>query len=240
MASLVAINNETHLHLKVSPEKAERHGSELHLIPVVPSEFINLAVQYPIVLTKNGDTGQFVFAAMLGFETGENLFWQNEQWQGLYLPLHIRRQPFFVSSKNDQQQGNDEYAIFIDSKSPTIEVNSGEGERVFNDEGIDTEYFQQAKACLAQLIIGEKESQKLLAILQEMELIQTLSLEVTFADQHSTNLSGLYTIDEEKLAQVSDEQIVKLHKRGWLPAIYSMSSSLGQIHALIDLKNKKR
>ena len=83
MAQLVAIDNKNHLNLKVDAAKAELHGEGLHLVPAVMSEFTSMAVQYPLVITKNADTGQFVVAAMLGFESGENLFWRDGQWQGL-------------------------------------------------------------------------------------------------------------------------------------------------------------
>ena len=102
MTNLVAVNNKSHLNTKVDLSKVEQHGADLQLVPVVLSEFINLAVQYPIVLTKNGNTGQFVFSVMLGFEPCENLFWQQEQWQGpglsALLPLAgLNRGSCFIS-----------------------------------------------------------------------------------------------------------------------------------------------
>lgn len=238
MANLVAVDNKNHLNLKVDPNKAELHGAELHLIPVVISEFTNLALQYPIVLTKNGDTGQFVCAAMLGFEEKENLFWQNGAWQGLYVPLQIRRQPFFVGSSDSQeaeQKNNSDYIVCIDTDSPTI--CSEKGLALFDERGLDTEYFQHAKSCLAQLLAGEADNKIFIEHLQQMDLIQSMTLEVTFANQHSTKLNGLYTIDQEKLAKISDEQILILHKKGLFPSIYMLITSLGQMHELIARKN---
>ena len=104
MTKLVAIDNKNHRNLKVDASKAELHGAQVHLIPAVLPEFTNLAAQYPLVLTKNGDTGQFVCVAMLGFEANENLFWQDGQWQGIYLPLQIQRQPFFVGDADSESR----------------------------------------------------------------------------------------------------------------------------------------
>ena len=235
MAQLVAIDNQNHLNLKVDAAKAELHGAGLHLVPAVMSEFTNMAVQYPLVITKNADTGQFVVAAMLGFESGENLFWRGGQWQGLYLPLQIRRQPFFVG--NPEQKVAGDYVVCFDSESPAI--TSNDGQALFSEDGVDTEYFQQAKFCLAQLLEGELANKKLLEQLQSMELLQMMQMEVTFANQQSTTLNGLYTIDTEKLAALSAEKIASLHKAGLLQAIYTLITSLGQIHHLIDLKNKQ-
>ncbi len=239
MANLVTVDNKSHRQVKIDASKAELHGKDLHLIPVVMTEFINLAVQYPIVITKNGDTGQFVFAAMLGFEEKENLFWKNEQWQGLYLPLQIRRQPFFVASPEEgsEQAQNGDYIVCLDQDSPTISAK--EGLALFDEQGEDTAYFQQAKSMLSALLAGEAENQKLLELLQQMDLLQPMTLEITFANQTSNTLNGFYTIDQDKLAALNDEQIVMLHKAGVLPAIYTIIASIGQIHALIALKNEK-
>ncbi len=236
MTQLVVIDNKNHLKLKIDSNKAEQHGANLHLIPAVMSEFINIAVQYPLVITKNADTGQFVIAAMLGFEAGENLFWREEQWQGLYLPLQIRRQPFFVSN-TDKNSDKGDYVICFDSNSPTISHDDGQG--LFDDNGEESEYFQQAKSCLAQLLRGEVDNKRLLTHLEEMDLLQVMKMEITFANQQTTKLNGLYTIDQDKLANLSADRIANLHSEGLLQAIYTLITSLGQMHHLIDLKNKK-
>jgi len=239
MSQLVAIDNKNHLNLKVDATKAESHGADLHLVPAVMSEFTNMAIQYPIVITKHADTGQFIFAAMLGFEAGENLFWQAGQWQGLYLPLQIRRQPFFVGNpeENSTQATSGDYVVCFDSKSPAISADNGQA--LFSENGEETEYFQQAKACLAQLLQGELDNKQLLEMLEVMELLQVMKMEITFANQETTTLNGLYTIDEKKLAALPAEQLAVLHKSGLLPSIYALNISLGQMHNLINLKNKR-
>jgi hypothetical protein len=230
MTNLIAVDYKKHSNIQIDPSKAELHGAKQHLIPTVLSEFSNLAVQYPIVITKNGDTGQFVFSVMLGFEQNENLFWQQEQWQGLYVPLQIRRQPFFVG------ESNGEHVIFFDRDSPTL---TSDGLRLFDQHGQDSDYFQQAKLCLNELLTGEAQNQLLLEHLENMDLLQPLSLEITFENQETNKINGLYTIDQNKLSALSHEHILTLHQVGLLPAIYTMITSLGQIHALIALKNKK-
>ena len=41
---------------------------------MIADEFPHLVVHYPILLTKDQDTGAFLCGAMLGFDEGENLF----------------------------------------------------------------------------------------------------------------------------------------------------------------------
>jgi len=231
MTNLVAIDNKNHKDITVDGSKAEMHGANVNLIPVVVPEFSNLATQYPIVITKNGDTGQFVFAAMLGLETNENLFWQDEQWQGLYLPLQIQRQPFFVGEMNNEQ------IMCIDLESPTL--SSNDGVAIFNSDGSDSEYLQDAKEKLALLLQGELQNIELIDAITSLDLLQPLSVEITLVNEQSCRLNGLYTIDNAKLAALGDAQVVNLHRQGQLDSIYTMITSLGQIYGLIDKKNKQ-
>lgn len=245
MTNLVAIDNTIHKDVRIESNKAELHGADLHMIPVVLSEFVNLAVQYPIVLTKNGDTGQFICVAMLGFKANENLFWKNDQWQGLYLPLQIQRQPFFVGNvdvESSEQGAKSQQVVCVDFDSPTIVENchdKTQGEALFTDDGVETEYFQQAKVRIAQLLQGEVANQHFIDKLKELDILQSLSVEINFVNQEKTRLNGLYTIDKEKLAALSEPNVFALHQTGFLEAIYTMIASLGQIYALIDKKNKQ-
>jgi len=245
MENLVEINNEAHKNLVLNPAKAEAHGANLRLIPAVVPEFTNLAVQYPIVLTKNEETGEFTFAAMLGFDQEENLFWENNQWQGIYLPLQVQRQPFFLGKASERASKGDaqDYVVCIDTNSPMISKQSVESDpqlqKVYTDSGAESEYFQQSKQCLSHLLQGELDNAKLLDLLKQFDLLQPLSLEVTFVNEQRMRLNGLYTINQDKLAALTNEHVITLHKSALLQPIYTMIASLGQVYALIERKNEK-
>lgn len=241
MANLTAVDYHTHKHLMINPSAAELHGAELNMIPVVVEEFNNLAVQYPIVLTKHGETGEFLFTALLGFEPHENLFWQDGQWQGVYLPLQIRRQPFFVGNANN---GSDELVVCIDTNSPMVTdtqkaSSDTEYQTLFDELGNESAYFKNTKQCLSHLIQGEIDNKTLLTALESLDLLQPLSVEITFINEQSTRLNGLYTINQEKLNAVSKEQVCQLHEQKLLQPIYTMVASIGQIYALIERKNTR-
>lgn len=239
MSKLVAIEQSTHKHLKFDPTNAELHGKDLNLVPVVVAEFTHVAVQFPLVLTKNADTGKFVFSAMLGFEQGENLFWEQERWQALYLPLQIRRQPFFIGSPSSS-----DFVACINIDSPVIIANDtakklGDYCTLYDSSGQETMYFQQAKQCLAQLLQGEIDNVQLVDMLEAYDLIQPLSLEVTFVNQQKSQFNGLYTIDQDRLTTLPSRNISNLHDKNLLLPIYTLITSLSQIYALIERKNSK-
>jgi hypothetical protein len=252
MAQLVAINPQLHQQLRLHPAKAEWHSKGIQLMPVVPTEFASMATQAPIVLTKNGQTGQFVSVALLGFAPGENLFFSNNSWQGDYVPLQIQRQPFFLgqaeaTGTQDAQEspGAPEFVVCIDNDSPTIcpptsqGSNSDDTQQLFTESGADSAYFQQAKQCLAELLRGEQQLRQLMQALLGHDLLQPLSLDIVFDNEQSTRLNGLYTIDQQKLAALSPVALVALHQAGWLLPIYTLIASTAQIYPLIARKNRQ-
>ena len=244
MANLIAVNPQLHAPLRIAPDIAERHSQGIQLLPVVPAEFANIATQSPIVLTKNGQTGQFVTVAMLGFTPGENLWFADDRWQGAYLPLQLQRQPFFLGQADASSQG--EYVLCIDPDSPAICRDENvvlypttSSERLFTQTGEDSAYLQQIKGVLAALLQGEQQQQQLVQALLDAELIQPLSLEITFANQQSTRLNGLYTIDQEKLAALPAPKVVQFHQAGLLAPIYTLLASAAQLYPLIARKNQQ-
>jgi hypothetical protein len=239
MAHLVAIEPARHQHLYVLPEQVDVHAAGQTLIPVVPAELTHVATQLPLVLAKNGQTGQFVLAALTGFAPNENLLMQQGHWQGLYLPLQIQRQPFFVGKATPDA---DDYVVCIDLESPATGQNQplpAGAELLFLADGSETDFYRLAKQRLVQLLQGEQQRDALIEVLLQCQLLQPMSLDITFADQSTTRLNGLYSIDADKLAALAPEQVVQLHQQGHLAAIYAILGSAAQIYGLIARKNQQ-
>lgn len=238
MENLVALEQSAHQHIKIDTQKAQSHAKNLNMIPVVMAELSQIAVQQPIVFAKNSETGEFTLNALLGFEQHENLFYQQSQWQGVYLPLQLQRQPFFVGDTHSQQT---QYPVCINLNSPAVVDNSAQSENnlepIYTQSAEESGYFKQIKQCLGHLLQGEIDNKKLIDALLKYELLQPLSLEVTFENNKKTKLNGLYTINQEKLSQLNSDQITLLHQSALLPAIYTVVTSLGQIYPLIERKN---
>ncbi|MGO2127579.1 MAG: SapC family protein [Pseudoalteromonas prydzensis] len=242
MTNLVAINYSAHKHLKIDTAKTQEHSAAQHMLPVVVAEFSQVSVQHPIVLAKSGETGEFTLTALLGFEQHENLFSKDGQWQGVYIPLQLQRQPFFVGDIQTEVAGD--YAVCINLDSPSIvrdsvQNNVNDIQLLFTDSGEDSDYFVKMKQCLGYLLQGEIENKALIDTLLALNLVQPLSLDVTFSNKQSSRLNGLYTVSEEKVAALDAEQIGRLHKAQQLKPIYTMINSLGQLYPLIERKNQQ-
>src|SRR3984893_19172505 len=101
---LVELSRQEHSALKINPDLTEASAAKQHLIPIVASEFRKAATQYPIVFAKNPETGRFAPYVLNGLAVEENLFWSGTELDVAYVPLNVRRQPFYVGM-NDAPNG---------------------------------------------------------------------------------------------------------------------------------------
>ncbi len=233
MSNLVALDHSIHQSIRVNTQLAEAQGGHLNMVPVVLSEFLKLAVQFPIGFAKNKDTGKFTCVALFGFQDGENLFVQHNQWNALYLPLQIRRQPFFLGNSESNEN---EFVICIDTGHQSI--GAEQGEPIFDSTGKETFYLENIKSILAELINGEAATQAFINTVATLKLLQPMQLEITFENGESTRVDGIYTINEDNLNNLHPDAINSLHAQGYLRPIYTIITSLGHIYGLIDKKNK--
>ena len=252
MSSLVLLEKSRHQGLKIDVEKAEAHAADERMMPVVMSEFLKLAVHYPIVVTKNAETGSFVCVALLGFEKGENLFWKNQGWDAIYTPLNVQRQPFFVGNDSDSEaaqsgsEKSERFVICLNSASDSLVKNTAAAERsdarqvrsLFHEDGSETDYLQRIRTVLSELLTGEQQTRQFVATLAEMKLLTPVALDITFANGDAQRVEGIYSIDEEGLNSLSGEAILQLRSSGYLSSIYTMLVSLGQLYSLIERKNR--
>lgn len=237
MAHLVSLDNAAHRHISIDSVRVEVLGAKLNMVPVVLTEFLKLVVQYPIAFTKDKETGRFVCVALFGFHDNENLFVDNGRWNAFYVPLHISRQPFFLGNAADNQSENDQFVVCIDVEHEGIEP--GEGERIFDDEGNETAYLERMKQGLAELLNGELPTQQFVQSLARLKLLLPMKLEITFENAESTQVEGLYTINETQLAALAADDIASLHAQQYLGPIYTMLASLGHIYGMVDRRNKR-
>src|ERR1700686_699987 len=97
---LVELSRREHSALRINPGLAEASAAGQHLVPIVVSEFRKAATQYPIVFAKNPETGRFAPYVLNGLGVEENLFWSGTELDVAYVPLNVRRQPFYVGTSD--------------------------------------------------------------------------------------------------------------------------------------------
>jgi hypothetical protein len=205
-----------------------------------PSEFRNVQRHYPIIFTRNSETGRFEAVALFGFEDGENLFLDENGWDAGYIPLNILRLPFLIGFQQ-QGEGADatpEPVITIDMDSP--KVGFERGEPVFLEHGGNSEYIEQIGSILNVLHDGVKSTESFYAVMEELELLESFVLDVQLDDGSEHRMSGFYTINEERLKELDEKHLAALCRRGYLEAIYMAVASMSHLPDLIERKNRRQ
>ena len=230
MANHAPLNNVDHKNLRVVTTRGAAYGDAVMSALTFPAEFRDLQACYPIVFAQDGNGG-YDAIALLGFEQGENLFLGPNGWDAPVIPLTVERQPFMIGR-------GDELSVHIDLDSPRVRDGGIEGEALFLTYGGTSEYLERISSVLRTIHDGLAASRAFVAALVELELIESFVLDVELDDGSQNRLVGFYTINEDRLAQLSAEQLAALHGKGYLQAIYMAVASLAQFRALIQRKNR--
>lgn len=220
MSKIVLLNSEEHKHLKIRTEASAELGDGQRFVPVVLNEFQFLVAHYPLLFSKDSNTGAFYCGAVLGFDEGENLFLEEDVWR----PLNLRRMPFYTAG--------DEVAI--DLSSPRV---GEKGEALFTAAGEPSQFLIATVGALREVRQGGETMQDFITTLLKLNLIEPLDVTLDF-DDGKRSLQGLYTINRDVLAALEDAQIVDLFRRGYLQHIHFMIASLRQIANLANRKNR--
>jgi hypothetical protein len=234
VANIAILNSEAHKNLRVHAGASVRHGDNQRFVAVIVNEFSLLVPHYPILLSKDAETGAFYCGAMLGFDTGENLFldeWGQEH--GAYRPLNLQRGPFYTV-------GSD-LAIDLDSPrvNPDVEVDGTAGQSLFDGEGQPSDYLQSIIALMRDLQPGLKRTKLFIETLMQHRLVEPIDIDVAFDDGSRRHVEGLYVIDQDALRKLPDATVLELFRRGYLHLIYMMIASLKQVPVLAQKKNRR-
>jgi hypothetical protein len=237
MPNHAILNNVAHKHLRIVTTRGAAYGDAVMSALTFPAEFRDLQASYPIVFAKN-EAGGFDALALLGFEQGENLFLDRSTpsgWDAPTIPLTIERQPFMIGRGG---AAGEELNVHIDMDSPRVRDGGIEGEALFLTYGGTSEYLERISSVLRTIHDGLEASRGFVAALVELDLIESFVLDVELDDGSQNRLAGFYTINEDRLAALTADQLAGLHRAGYLQAVFMAVASLAQFRRLIDRKNR--
>ena len=233
---LVELSRAEHSELKINPDLAEASAARQHLIPIVASEFRKAAIQYPIVFAKNPETGRFAAFVLNGLEPEENLFWSGTKLDVAYVPLNIRRGPFFVGTA-DTSSGANGNVLCIDIESSCLTA-SGQ-KSIVEADGSDSAYLKEILSIVGQLVDGQKQTSSFINTALSLDLLCPIVLDIVLEDGKPLHVEGLYSIDEDRFRSLDKDKVARLWNEGLMDLIYSLIVSTGQIFNLIRLRNEK-
>lgn len=170
MSNHAVLNPAEHGELRIDTAASAELGDNVMACATVPAEFRSVQAHYPIVLRRDLATGKLEALALLGFETGENLFLRDGAWDAAYRPLSMAIRPFLIGRPATPDAVPQ---VHVDLDHPRIS-RSGEGVRVFDASGQPTPYLEDIAAKLGDLDHAYRESADFFAALDRYELAEIL------------------------------------------------------------------
>lgn len=227
----VALNRDEHKSMKVSAPKDYAFTSETNSVVLTGIEFAKACRHFPIVFTRNGD--QVVPVAVLGMRDNENLFVdKNGQWKASYIPAYIRRYPFVLANR-----GKDEDQFLICVENAALRKRSGEA--LFDNEGNQTEYLQNATRFMQEYHQGFLRTVEFGKKLDELELFQEMNARVTRDDDSSVVLGQFLSVNEDALMRLTSSAADELFRSGYLGWVYAHLISLDLFPELARLMGEQ-
>ncbi|KRF02362.1 multidrug transporter [Frateuria sp. Soil773] len=222
----VPLNRTAHKDLRLKSAPSMKFAAGAHSVPLTGVEFPVAARDLPILFAGQdiADAGPM---ALLGMRQNENLLVDaNGQWEAnVYVPAFVRRYPFVLAEKPADQEGDD-FTVFLDEAFEGF--GSEEGERLFKEDGSDSEVLANAVGFLGEFQQHVGRTQWFMQKLREHDLLEPRNIRLQKGEK-SINLNGLFVVNEEKLRQLDEKTTHEFLKEGVLGWIYAHLLSLANI-----------
>lgn len=228
---MIPLDPIAHKNLHVKVDHSYGHMCEQNMVPLSASEFLQSSTNFPIVFVKQQETGKFKSVALLGFNSGENIVFNNGKVHSNYIPAAVRRYPFAVGAENSDAEN---MILCVDENSSLL--NTKEGTKLFDAEGKTTEATQQISKFLTDILAKDKASDNFVEFLVEHDLLHSSEVSLKLGGEGNLKINGIYKVNEEALNELTDDVVLVLYKRKYFAAIYSHLASLSQFNRLLQLK----
>lgn len=236
MTNFALLNNVDHQDTRVITEPAAEYGDNVMFAMTFPSEFREIQGWYPILFHRDQDDN-FYPLALFGFQKHENLFLDESGWNAGYIPAMIRREPFLIGYQESRQGGEAEKVRVLSLDMDHPRVSSERGERLFQPLGGRTPYLEDMADLLEGIYLGLDHGKAFVAALEEHDLIESVTIDVTLKDESRNQLLGFYAINEDKLQELPGGVLESFNKQGFLMPIYMALASMSNMRRLIEFKN---
>lgn len=233
MARIEQLNNQQHKNVRIKRNTDVSDLSTQNILPLVLAEFPSAALEFPVCFIKNPQNEEYQVVALMGIESGENLFVNDSNWDASYMPARYTHTPFgLLKNPEDENQ----FGIAIDAEHRLI--SDSEGEALFNEDGTETEFLTKQKESMTNYLDQEHQTKRFAKELEDAGLLVTRSIGMNIGEK-KMNVDGISMVDEEKLKELSDEDFLALHKKGMLSFIYTHLISMRQVQNLMRRKAKR-
>ena len=229
------LTSDQHRSVAVDTRARPEYGDMVNRAVALSAEFNELHREFPLLLRKTDEAPGFIAHAVLGFEKDENLFVEGDRWISTFIPATLARGPFSLGYIRAEDGGNTPAGlkVMIDDQHPRLRA---DGQPVFLPLGGESPYLEGIKRVLQTVDAGLRADHVLYRELAAMELLEEVKIQISVFPELRYDFSGYHSINQEKLAALNAEQLLRLHRLGLLAPVYFLISSLGNFQKLVNLK----
>ncbi|MDE1895063.1 MAG: SapC family protein [Pseudomonadota bacterium] len=231
----VPLNRTEHKDLRLKAVPNVKFAMNTHSVPLTGAEF-GAAARDQVIVFAGSDAASAGPIALLGLRQNENLFVDADgQWApNTYVPAFVRRYPFVLAEKPPEQEGAD-FTVFLDERYEGF--NTSEGERLFKEDGTDTEMLTNAVNFLGDFQQNITRTKWFMEQLVKHDLLEPRNIQLKKGGEDpngpSINLNGLFVVNEEKLRALDEKVAHEFVREGVFGWIYGHLLSLGNIDRLV-------
>ena len=235
MSKITALNVNSHANLKVRKHAAIDAVKTQHVLNLRVQELTKAATGFPLFISQADEEGGWAVTAITSFEANSNLFVSSDNvWQAPFQPSALKTYPFFLKqSANDETQ----FDLSIDEESDAFSTESGSP--IFGEDGLPVDAVQKISEMLLADVQNDVQTYRFLQFVESLGLLKPMDILIVHDDETSRTLTGINTIDEAKLRDLSSEDLANLNKRGCLGPLYAMLISLNHLNSMIFRHNSR-
>jgi hypothetical protein len=235
MANYQLLNNVDHGAVRVITERGARYGDDVMFTMTFPFEMRSIQACYPILIFKDPEEGHLYPVALLGFEEGENLFLDGNDWKAPYIPVMIRRPPFLIGFQKPSPGAERQRVVTINMDHPR--VSDSEGTPLFLEHGGNSDFLERTADMLEAIHNGNEQNKGFIDMLLKHDLVEPITLDITLDDRSRNQLHGFYTLDDEKLQRLDEQALGEFNRNGFLLPAYMMVASMSHLRDMVAMRN---
>jgi hypothetical protein len=200
-------------------------------LPVSYTEFPIASRDYPLVFISADNGQSYAPMLVLGLAAQQNLFVMGDDtWdRRCYLPAYVRRFPFCMTRVMVDGKEAPERVACVEK----IAVND-KGEKLFDDKGQALPEWQNREKLLFEFEADLGRTEEMCKLLAQHQLLEPFTMQATPNEGEPLQLTGMFRVAEEKLAQLDGAVLKDLAAKGVLGRIYAHLISLDNFRRLLD------
>ncbi len=139
----------------------------------------------------------------------------------------MRRYPFVFSSNED----NSRFTLCVDKQFPGLNQD-GRGERLFNEDGENSEYLERMLNFLQEYQVQFKRTEMFCQQLKELDLLENMQAHLSMPSGGQQSLTGFRVINRDRIKALDGDKLAELAKTDALELAYLHLQSLNNFSAM--------